>query len=77
MPEVKLGYIPDSSSSYYLPRIFKGSKEMGMYLGVMGNSIKGVDVAKLGIATHYADSKSLAKMKELIISNAEDLKSED
>ena len=41
MPETKIGYCPDVGATYFLSRL---DGEIGTYLGLTGESIKGRDV---------------------------------
>lgn len=67
MPETQIGLFPDVGSSYFLPRL--GGK-LGLYLGLTGYRLKGWDVLKAGVATHYVDSKSLPDLeKDLLTCN--------
>lgn len=50
MPEAKIGFITDVGSSYFLPRL-KG--EIGTYLALTGNSLKGRQAFDAGITTHH------------------------
>ncbi|XP_026461730.1 3-hydroxyisobutyryl-CoA hydrolase, mitochondrial-like [Ctenocephalides felis] len=56
MPETAIGLFPDVGGSYFLPRL---QGKLGLYLGLTGHRLKGSDVYKAGIATHYCDSGSM------------------
>lgn len=60
MPETAIGLIPDVGGSYFLPRL-RGS--LGMYLGLTGARLKGEDVYKAGIASHYVPSEHLVELE--------------
>lgn len=63
MPETAIGLFPDVGGGYFLPRL---QGKLGLYLGLTGFRLKGKDVTKAGIATHYVESKDLdALEKEL------------
>lgn len=63
MPETAIGLFPDVGGGYFLPKL---QGKLGLYLGLTGFRLKGKDVAKAGIATHYVESKNLdALEKEL------------
>ncbi|CAH0729120.1 unnamed protein product, partial [Brenthis ino] len=63
MPEVKIGFSPDAGGSYFLPRL---QDNLGIYLGLTGNRLKGQDVAKVGIATHFVSSQSLPDLEKAL-----------
>jgi len=41
MPETGIGFFPDVGGSFFLPRL---DGELGTYLGLTGNSLKGEEV---------------------------------
>ncbi|NWV76505.1 HIBCH protein, partial [Dasyornis broadbenti] len=67
MPETaigKQGLFPDVGGGYFLPRL---SGKIGYFLGLTGFRLKGRDVLKAGIATHFIESEKLPALeKELI-----------
>lgn len=67
MPEVAIGYIADSTSTYFLSRLCE--KEFGMYLGVHGQRVKGIECLKTGFATHFVENKNIEKLKRELIGN--------
>ncbi|KAK4944149.1 hypothetical protein LTR28_008309 [Elasticomyces elasticus] len=66
MPETTIGFFPDVGASFFLPRM---DGEIGMYLALTSEQLKGVNVFLAGIATHYIHSTSLpdleARLSEL------------
>lgn len=56
MPEANIGFFCDVGGTYFLPRL---NKRMGYYLGLTSQSIKGIDVYKSGVATHFISTKCL------------------
>ncbi|KAI9499606.1 ClpP/crotonase-like domain-containing protein [Zychaea mexicana] len=70
MPECSIGHFPDASASFWYPRL---DGYLGLYLGLTGHRLRGVDVFYAGIATHYVSSKNLNKLedalKELVRNN--------
>ncbi|KYN03607.1 3-hydroxyisobutyryl-CoA hydrolase, mitochondrial, partial [Cyphomyrmex costatus] len=60
MPETAIGLFPDVGATYFLSRL-KG--RLGLYLGLTGHRLKGVDVLLAGIATHFVPSEKLADLK--------------
>ncbi|XP_034829994.1 3-hydroxyisobutyryl-CoA hydrolase, mitochondrial-like [Maniola hyperantus] len=63
MPETKIGLFPDVGGSYFLPRL---QVNLGLYLGLTGDRLKGKDVVKAGIATHFVSSKRLYELEKLL-----------
>lgn len=64
MPEVGIGFFPDVGGSFFLPRL-KG--HLGMYLALTGSQLKGSDVLRAGIATHF----SFSDMEDEVVSEIE------
>ncbi|KAF8077771.1 3-hydroxyisobutyryl-CoA hydrolase [Lyophyllum atratum] len=56
MPETKIGYCPDVGGSYFLSRL---DGEVGTYLSLTGDTIRGRHVFELGFATHYVPSRRI------------------
>lgn len=65
MPETKIGYTPDVGATFFLSRL---DGEIGTYLGLTGESIKGRDVYDLGLATHYIPSRRIPALLESLAS---------
>ncbi|XP_032512939.1 3-hydroxyisobutyryl-CoA hydrolase, mitochondrial [Danaus plexippus] len=63
MPETKIGLFPDVGGSFFLPRL---PVNLGLYLGLTGDRLKGKDVVKAGIATHFVSSKRLYELEMLL-----------
>lgn len=72
MPETQIGLFPDVGGSHFLPRL--GGK-LGLYLGLTGQRLKGYDILKAGIATHYVNSTSLPDLEKQLLecSNEHDI----
>lgn len=64
MPETAIGLFPDVGGSHFLPRL---QGKLGLYLGLTGVRLKGDDVLKAGIATHYCDSSKLGELEEALL----------
>lgn len=73
MPETIIGLFPDVGGSYFLPRL--GGK-LGTYLALTGERLRGSDVLKAGIATHYCSSSKLNDLEKDILkaNNEQELK---
>ncbi|EKM55322.1 uncharacterized protein PHACADRAFT_255858 [Phanerochaete carnosa HHB-10118-sp] len=65
MPETKIGYSPDVGATFFLSRL---DGEIGTYLGLTGESIKGRDVYELGLATHFIPSRRIPALLERLAS---------
>ena len=67
MPETSIGFFPDVGGSFFLSRL---DGEIGAYLALTGQNIRGVNAFYTGIASHYIDSSSLgtltARLGELV-----------
>lgn len=61
MPETAIGSFNDSGSSYFLPRL---AHNFGIYMGLTGARVKGFDLKKVGLATHYIESEKLEDLEE-------------
>ncbi|XP_010142375.1 PREDICTED: 3-hydroxyisobutyryl-CoA hydrolase, mitochondrial, partial [Buceros rhinoceros silvestris] len=64
MPETAIGLFPDVGGGYFLPRL---SGKIGYYLGLTGFRLKGRDVLKAGIATHFVESEKLPALEKDLI----------
>lgn len=61
MPETAIGLFPDVGGGYFLPRL---QGQLGLYLGLTGFRLKGEDVVKAGVATHYVPSEKLDDLEK-------------
>lgn len=64
MPETAIGLFPDVGGGYFLPRM-KG--KLGLYLGLTGYRLRGQDVKKAGVATHYVDSSKVPELEKTLL----------
>lgn len=64
MPETAIGLFPDVGASYFLPRL---PGQIGMFLALTGHRLLGADCHKIGIATHYCESKDIPELFEALI----------
>lgn len=64
MPETAIGLFPDVGGSYFLPRL---EGKLGLYLGLTGQRLKGEDVLKAGIATHFCESSKLSDLESALL----------
>ncbi|KYN43172.1 3-hydroxyisobutyryl-CoA hydrolase, mitochondrial, partial [Trachymyrmex septentrionalis] len=73
VPETAIGLFPDDGATYFLSRL-KG--KLGIYLGLTGHKLKGIDVLFAGIATHFVPSEKLTNLKRDLLTLREvDIKS--
>lgn len=71
MPETAIGLFPDVGGSYFLPRL---QGKLGLFLGLTGYRLKGVDVVKAGVATHFIPSENVSELfDKLVNSNVESI----
>ncbi|XP_055967735.1 3-hydroxyisobutyryl-CoA hydrolase, mitochondrial [Sorex fumeus] len=61
MPETAIGLFPDVGGGYFLPRL---QGKLGYFLALTGFRLKGRDVLKAGIATHFVDFEKLGMLEE-------------
>lgn len=71
MPETGIGFFTDVGGSYFLSRV-KNNISLGLYLGITGHRIKGRDLVKWGIATHYVPQDKLDVLRQDITSSVTD-----
>ncbi|NXM06628.1 HIBCH protein, partial [Tyrannus savana] len=66
MPETAIGEYFNrlSRGGYFLPRL---SGKLGYYLALTGCRLKGRDVLKAGIATHFVESEKLPALEKDLI----------
>nr|XP_023024180.1 3-hydroxyisobutyryl-CoA hydrolase, mitochondrial-like [Leptinotarsa decemlineata] len=64
MPETKLAFFPNVGSPYFLQQL---NGKLGLYLGLTSNSLKGSDVVKTGIATHYCKSCDIPELEKALL----------
>uniref|UniRef100_A0A672HHF1 3-hydroxyisobutyryl-CoA hydrolase n=1 Tax=Salarias fasciatus TaxID=181472 RepID=A0A672HHF1_SALFA len=56
MPETAIGLFPDVGGGYFLPRL-RG--KLGLFLALTGFRLKGRDVQRAGVATHFVESQKV------------------
>lgn len=59
MPETTIGFFPDVGGSFFLSRL---DGQIGTYLALTSERLKGVQTLYSGIATHYIDSSVLSNL---------------
>ncbi|KAI7808487.1 3-hydroxyisobutyryl-CoA hydrolase, mitochondrial [Triplophysa rosa] len=68
MPETGIGLFPDVGGGYFLPRL---QGKLGLFLALTGFRLKGRDVQRVGVATHFVESEKIASLEKDLV----DLKS--
>lgn len=58
------GYYPDSSASYFFPRL---QGKLGYYLGLTGARLQGEDVWHAGIATHFCEDSKIPDLENALL----------
>lgn len=61
MPETDIGFFPDVGGSFFLPRL---DGELGTYLALTGDSLKGEENFLAGTATHYVSKHRIPALLE-------------
>lgn len=60
MPETDIGFFPDVGGSFFLSRL---DGEIGTYLALTSDRLKGYDVVAAGIGTHYIPQSELGNLE--------------
>ncbi|KAI4806145.1 hypothetical protein KUCAC02_010725, partial [Chaenocephalus aceratus] len=68
MPETAIGLFPDVGGGYFLPRL---QGQLGLFLALTGFRLKGRDVQRAGVATHFVESEKIPELEKDLV----DLKS--
>jgi len=61
-----VGLFPDVGGGHFLPRL---AGKLGMYLALTGHRLKGRDVHRVGVATHFIESSQVLVMYCLVTDN--------
>ncbi|OMH82475.1 3-hydroxyisobutyryl-CoA hydrolase, mitochondrial [Zancudomyces culisetae] len=64
MPETQIGFVPDIGSTFVLARL---DGELGPYLGLTGQRLKGIDALYSGFATHHVRSANLQALENELV----------
>uniref|UniRef100_A0A6P7EXI3 3-hydroxyisobutyryl-CoA hydrolase, mitochondrial n=2 Tax=Diabrotica virgifera virgifera TaxID=50390 RepID=A0A6P7EXI3_DIAVI len=64
MPEVKLGFHPNSGATYFYNRC---AGKLGYYLGLTGKTLQGSDIVRAGFATHFCKNNNLEKLQSTLL----------
>ncbi|XP_076119813.1 3-hydroxyisobutyryl-CoA hydrolase, mitochondrial isoform X1 [Alosa pseudoharengus] len=68
MPETAIGLFPDVGGGYFLPRL---QGRLGLFLALTGFRLRGRDVLRAGVATHFVESEKIGALEKDLV----DLKS--
>ena len=63
MPETGIGLFPDVGGGWFLPRL---AGELGTWLALTGDRLKGADVAAARVATHFLPSELIPNLMKQI-----------
>jgi hypothetical protein len=58
------GLFPDVGGSHFLPRL---SNNLGVFLGLTGYRLRGIDVFYAGIATHFVPTNRVNILKKFVL----------
>lgn len=61
MRETSVGFSGASGASYFLSRL---RSNVGVYLAMTGFTLRGFDLKKIGLATHFVESKKLKSLEK-------------
>ncbi|XP_034042769.1 3-hydroxyisobutyryl-CoA hydrolase, mitochondrial isoform X1 [Thalassophryne amazonica] len=64
MPETAIGLFPDVGGGYFLPRL-RG--KLGLFLALTGFRLKGRDVQRAGVATHFVESQKIPELERQLV----------
>ncbi|RVE58450.1 hypothetical protein OJAV_G00209490 [Oryzias javanicus] len=64
MPETAIGLFPDVGGGYFLPRL---QGKLGLFLALTGFRLKGRDVQRAGVATHFVESVKIPDLENELV----------
>lgn len=64
MPETRIGLFPDTGAIHFFSRL---PNRLGYFLAMTSHRLKGIDVLKIGIATHFCESSTLKNLETALI----------
>ncbi|XP_066543768.1 3-hydroxyisobutyryl-CoA hydrolase, mitochondrial isoform X2 [Amia ocellicauda] len=64
MPETAIGLFPDVGGGYFLPRL---QGKLGLFLALTGFRLKGRDVQRAGVASHFVESQKLPALENDLV----------
>jgi 3-hydroxyisobutyryl-CoA hydrolase len=60
MPEAKIGFFTDVGGGFFLSKL---KDNIGLYLGLTSDTLKGKDLVRAGIANHFIPSSNMVKFE--------------
>lgn len=66
MPEAKIGFFTDVSGGYLLSKLHNN---IGLYLGLTSQRVKGKDLVRAGLANYFVPSEKIAELESLLYDN--------
>lgn len=72
MPETQIGFFCDVGGSFFLPKLrgLSNSSNLGMFLALTGNQLRGKAVYQSGVATHFVKSSEIPKLVSALVSGS-------
>ncbi|CAF3305932.1 unnamed protein product [Rotaria socialis] len=64
MPETAIGLFPDVGGSHFLPRL---PSNLGVFLGLTGYRLRGIDNVHAGIGTHFVPTNKLEEIERKLL----------
>ncbi|KAL4228647.1 hypothetical protein ACF0H5_011692 [Mactra antiquata] len=64
MPETAIGLFPDVGGGFFLPRL---GGRLGVFLALTGFRLKGRDVQKSGVATHFVQADKMHALEDALL----------
>ena len=64
MPETSIGLINDASSNFFLSRL---PRNFGTFMGMTGYRVKGYDMLKVGLGSHFIENSKLDDLETELI----------
>ncbi|CAL8266218.1 unnamed protein product [Lota lota] len=64
MPETAIGLFPDVGGGYFLPRL---QGKLGLFLALTGFRLKGRDVQRAGVASHFVESQKVSALEQDLV----------
>ncbi|XP_056145679.1 3-hydroxyisobutyryl-CoA hydrolase, mitochondrial [Lampris incognitus] len=64
MPETAIGLFPDVGGGYFLPRL---QGKLGLFLALTGFRLKGRDVQRAGVASHFVESQKISALENELV----------
>lgn len=69
MPETAIGFFNDAGASFFLSRL---RFNVGLFMGMTGTRLSSYDVKKVGLATHFIESRRLEDLDKALLTCTSD-----